>query len=57
MKGRMDAVEDRMTDLKATTKANGNWLNWLWPMIYAAAGVAIYVAALHANDLLKAIKP
>ena len=44
-----------MTDSKATTKANGNWLNRLWPMIYAAAGVAIYVAALHAANIIKAM--
>ena len=34
-------------------EANGNWLNCLWPLFCAAGGVAVYVAALHAGDILK----
>lgn len=41
--------------MKATAKANSHWLNRLWPMFYAAAGVTVYVAAMHANDLMKAM--
>jgi hypothetical protein len=40
MPGRMHAVEDWVTGQKATATTNIRWLNRLWPMIYAAAGIA-----------------
>jgi hypothetical protein len=55
MKGRMDTVEDWVTSVKATATANAHWLNRPWPAFYGMAGVAIYVAALHASDILKAL--
>lgn len=50
---RVDVVEDFIVAATATEKANDHWLNRLWPAFYAAAGVAVYVAALHASDLMK----
>src|ERR1035437_3258288 len=55
MKAKMDTVEDWMTAMKATADANGYWPNRLWPAFYGAAGVAVYVAALHAADIIKAL--
>jgi hypothetical protein len=55
MKSRMDVVEDWITTAKATASANSHWLNRLWPVFYAAAGVAVYMLAMHADQLLKAL--
>ena len=54
---RLDTVEDWVTGIQAVNVSNEHWLNRLWPVIYAAAGIAVYVAALHASDLLKVMKP
>jgi hypothetical protein len=55
VKGRVDIVEDFVTADKAVKNRDKGWLDRLWPMIYAAAGVTVYVAALHASDILKAM--
>ena len=57
MRARLDAVEDFVTAYKAKTGEDKTWMDRLWPAIYAAAGVTVYVAALHASDLLNAMKP
>jgi hypothetical protein len=56
LRGRMNAVEEWITTAKATSAADSRWLNRLWAAFYAASA-AVYVAALHANDFLKALKP
>jgi hypothetical protein len=53
MKGKMQTVEEWMTEMKAAAKANGHWPNRFWPAIYVAAGVAVYIAAMHATEVLK----
>ena len=52
---RLDTVEDWVTGIQAVTVSNEHWLNRLWPVIYAAAGIAATLLAVHANDLLKAM--
>ena len=53
---RLGTVEAYVIGQKATSTNNSHWVNRLWPIIYAAGGIAIYMAALHANDLLKAMR-
>lgn len=53
MKARLDIVEEFISVTRAMAVSNKHWLDRMWPFIYAVSGVAVYVAAMHANDLLK----
>ena len=55
LKARMDAVEDWVTGMQAVTVSNKHWLDRIWPVIYAASGIAVYMLAMHTDQLLKAM--
>lgn len=41
MKARMDLVEDFVTEQRTKQKDDACWMSKLWPVIYAAGGIAI----------------
>ena len=52
---RLDIVEDFIVTTRAMTISNKHWLDRMWPFIYAASGIAVYMLAMHADQLLKAM--
>jgi hypothetical protein len=53
MRARMDAVEDFVTAQQTKQANDARWMSKLWPVIYAAGGIAIYILAIHSAELLK----
>ncbi len=56
MQGRVTILEQYVNDAKATEKANTHWMSKLWPLIYAAAGIAFYMMLTNADNILEAIR-
>ena len=50
---RLDTVEDWVTGIQAVTVSNKHWLDRIWPVIYAAAGVLFYLVLANANSVLQ----
>ena len=53
LKARMDAVEDYVTAQKAKASEDARWISKLMPVVYAAGGIAVYLAAVHSAEMLK----
>ena len=60
MKSRMDIVEDYIIAQKTKAADGKNWMDRLWPLIWSALGVVVYLPsriAMHAAEMLKLWKP
>ena len=57
LKTRMDTVEDHVAGQAVAAKRDKGWLDRMWPLIYVLAGVAFYLALIHAGELLNMWKP
>ena len=51
----MDVVEEFVTSAKAAATTNSHWMNRLWPIIYAGAGIVFYMMLTNSDKVLEAI--
>jgi hypothetical protein len=51
---RVRMAEDFITAEKASEKTSSTWLKWLWPVIWAAVGIAYLLVLQHSSFLLRA---
>ena len=52
---RLWACEDFITTERATSKDNSVWMKWMWPLIWAAIGIAGLLVLQSAPIVLKAL--
>jgi hypothetical protein len=56
LRARMDAVEDFVVATRAMAVSNGRWISKLMPVVYAAAGIGVYLVLVHSTELLKYVQ-
>lgn len=56
LRARMDEVEDFVVTTRAMALSNSHWIAKVMPVVYAAAGIAVYIAMMHAGELMKLLQ-